>query len=272
MSWQDILEKGDEEDNISKIRLPFGRKNKQNSNEEVKSRFQQSIKYAQNFNDLINAMETLSRNPSGEDIWNEGGARNSLKDAIIIGKAAISQEQVLPNDRRQYLAMIRAGYYDNALNDAAEMEKLYLTHVRDLRLSFSRAFGIRDMYKAFVSADTKEIRGVFDNTVQKRKAELQAKKQPQQATLDQFNTPPPQQPQQPQQPQEQRQTTLGEFGKMDWFESLKAHCATEKSNPMDRVTTTTSTGQDEEAAKRTKDDEKELLARILERNKKARES
>ena len=41
-------------------------------------------------------------------------------------------------------------------------------------------------------------------------------------------------------------------------------------SPMDKVTSTTSTGQDEEAAKRTKDNEKELLARILESNKKAR--
>lgn len=42
-------------------------------------------------------------------------------------------------------------------------------------------------------------------------------------------------------------------------------------SPMDKVTSTTSTGQDKEAAKRTKDNEKELLARILERNKKARQ-
>ena len=46
----------------------------------------------------------------------------------------------------------------------------------------------------------------------------------------------------------------------------------QKSDPMDKVTSTTSTGQDEEAANRTKDNEKELLARILERNNKARES
>lgn len=257
MSWQDII----------KIRLPFGRKDEQNSNEEVKSTFQQSINNAQNIKDLISAMETLSRNPSGKDIWDEGGAKNSLKEAIVIGYGAI-QPQVIPNDRRQYLAMIRAGYYDDALNDAAEMEKLFLTHINDLRLFFSRAFGIRDKYKQIISSNPKEVGAPFDKVVQEAKANLQAKKQPQQTTLDQFNTPPPQQPQQP---QEQRQTTLGEFGKMDWFESLKAHCGTEKSDPMDRVTTTTSTGQDEEAAKRTKDNEKELLARILERNKKARD-
>ena len=50
---------------------------------------------------------------------------------------------------------------------------------------------------------------------------------------------------------------------MSWQDILK-------DSPMDKVTSTTSTGQDEEAAKRTKDNEKELLARILERNKKAR--
>ena len=45
-----------------------------------------------------------------------------------------------------------------------------------------------------------------------------------------------------------------------------------KSDKMARVTTTASTGQDEEAAKRTEDKEAELLAMIRERNKKARES
>jgi len=39
---------------------------------------------------------------------------------------------------------------------------------------------------------------------------------------------------------------------------------------MDRVSTTASTGQDEEAAKRTEDKEAELLAMIRERNKAAR--
>lgn len=61
------------------------------------------------------------------------------------------------------------------------------------------------------------------------------------------------------------------YQRMSWQDTVKSHCGTEKSDPMDRVTSTTSTGQDEEAAKRTKDKEKELLARILERNKKARE-
>lgn len=45
-----------------------------------------------------------------------------------------------------------------------------------------------------------------------------------------------------------------------------------KSDEMARVTTTASTGQDKEAAKRTEDKEAELLAMIRERNKKARES
>jgi len=43
-----------------------------------------------------------------------------------------------------------------------------------------------------------------------------------------------------------------------------------KSDEMARVTTTASTGQDEEAAKRTEDKEAELLAMIRERNKAAR--
>jgi len=44
-----------------------------------------------------------------------------------------------------------------------------------------------------------------------------------------------------------------------------------KSDEMARVTTTASTGQDEEAAKRTEDKEAELLAMIRERNKANRE-
>ena len=44
-----------------------------------------------------------------------------------------------------------------------------------------------------------------------------------------------------------------------------------KGDEMARVTTTASTGQDEEAAKRTEDKEAELLAMIRERNRKARE-
>jgi len=55
---------------------------------------------------------------------------------------------------------------------------------------------------------------------------------------------------------------------MSWQEIIKN--TSDKDSPMDKVISTTSTGQDEEAAKRTKDNEKELLARILERNKKAR--
>ena len=47
---------------------------------------------------------------------------------------------------------------------------------------------------------------------------------------------------------------------MSWFDTLK-------SDEMARVTTTASTGQDEEAAKRTEDKEAELLAMIRERNK-----
>jgi|TARA_R100000329_G_scaffold68666_1_gene60122 hypothetical protein len=58
---------------------------------------------------------------------------------------------------------------------------------------------------------------------------------------------------------------------MTWFETLKGSCGTEKSDEMARVTTTASTGQDEEAAKRTEDKEAKLLAMIRERNKAARE-
>ena len=54
---------------------------------------------------------------------------------------------------------------------------------------------------------------------------------------------------------------------MSWFETIKGDCGTEKSDEMARVTTTASTGQDEEAAKRTEDKEAELLAMIRERNK-----
>ena len=58
---------------------------------------------------------------------------------------------------------------------------------------------------------------------------------------------------------------------MSWFETIKGDCGTEKSDEMARVTTTASTGQDEEAAKRTEDKEAKLLAMIRERNKAARE-
>ena len=51
---------------------------------------------------------------------------------------------------------------------------------------------------------------------------------------------------------------------MSWFDTLK-------SDEMARVTTTASTGQDEEAAKRTEDKEADLLAQIRARNKKSRE-
>ena len=272
MSWQDIVK----EDNISKIRLAFGRKNKQNSNEEVKSRFQQSINNAKNMSDIVVAMEQFAQQPSAKDIWEESGEEIPLAGAIKYAKEAASSSQQIKKPQspaQQFLLQIRAAYRDDELDGGAKEQALLLEHIDSLSQYFSRAFGIRDKFMEIVSSNPKEINTLFDKTVQERKAEMQAEKQPQQTTLDQFNTPPPQQPpQQPPQPQEQRQTTLGEFGKMDWFESLKAHCATEKSNPMDRVTTTTSTGQDEEAAKRTKDDEKELLARILERNKKARES
>ncbi len=54
---------------------------------------------------------------------------------------------------------------------------------------------------------------------------------------------------------------------MSWFETIKGDCGTEKSDEMARVTTTASTGQDEEAAKRTEDKEAKLLAMIRERNK-----
>ena len=45
----------------------------------------------------------------------------------------------------------------------------------------------------------------------------------------------------------------------------------EPKTPQERTTTTPSTGQDEEAAKRTEDKEAELLAMIRERNRKARQ-
>ena len=54
--------------------------------------------------------------------------------------------------------------------------------------------------------------------------------------------------------------------RMSWFETLKGDCGAEKSDPMARVTTTASTGQDEEAAKRTEDKEAGL-AMLRERNK-----
>ena len=57
---------------------------------------------------------------------------------------------------------------------------------------------------------------------------------------------------------------------MSWFETLKGSCGTEKSDEMARVTTTTSTGQDEEAAERTRREEGDKLAEILARNKAAR--
>ena len=46
----------------------------------------------------------------------------------------------------------------------------------------------------------------------------------------------------------------------------------ESKTAQERVSTTPSTGQDEEAAKRTEDKEAELLAMIRERNRKARQA
>lgn len=56
----------------------------------------------------------------------------------------------------------------------------------------------------------------------------------------------------------------------DEIEQYRRHLMGESKTPQERVSTTPSTGQDEEAAKRTKEKEAELLARIQERNKKAR--
>ena len=57
----------------------------------------------------------------------------------------------------------------------------------------------------------------------------------------------------------------------DEIEQYWRHLMGESKTPQERVSTTPSTGQDEEAAKRTKENEAELLARIQERNKKARQ-
>ncbi len=57
----------------------------------------------------------------------------------------------------------------------------------------------------------------------------------------------------------------------DEIEQYRRHLMGESKTPQERVSTTPSTGQDEEAAKRTKENEAELLARIQERNKKARQ-
>ena len=58
---------------------------------------------------------------------------------------------------------------------------------------------------------------------------------------------------------------------VDEIEQYRRHLMGESKTPQERVSTTASPGQDEEAAKRTKENEAELLARIQERNKKARQ-
>ena len=59
---------------------------------------------------------------------------------------------------------------------------------------------------------------------------------------------------------------------MKWEEVLKKDkLMREPKTPQESTTTTPSTGQDEEAAKRTEDKEAELLAMIRERNRKARQ-
>tara|TARA_R100001591_G_scaffold92598_1_gene98477 strand:+ start:176 stop:406 length:231 start_codon:yes stop_codon:yes gene_type:complete len=57
---------------------------------------------------------------------------------------------------------------------------------------------------------------------------------------------------------------------VSWKDIVKRHVPGHKE-PMDRVSTTVSTGQDEEAAKRTEEKEAELLEQIRARNKKSRE-
>ena len=57
----------------------------------------------------------------------------------------------------------------------------------------------------------------------------------------------------------------------DEIEQYRRHLMGESKTPQERVSTTPSPGQDQEAAKRTKENEAELLARIQERNKKARQ-
>jgi len=57
---------------------------------------------------------------------------------------------------------------------------------------------------------------------------------------------------------------------MSWKDIVKRHVPGHKE-PMDRVSTTASTGQDEEAAKRTENKEADLLAQIRARNEKSRE-
>ena len=57
----------------------------------------------------------------------------------------------------------------------------------------------------------------------------------------------------------------------DEIEQYRRHLMGESKTPQERVSTTPSTVKDEEAAKRTKENEAELLARIQERNKNARQ-
>ena len=171
MSWQDIIK----EDNISKIKLPFGKGAKERANAKVMSIFQEEIGKATTMADLVKAMEQFANQPSAQDIWAEGGARNSLKDAIIMAKAAISNE-LLRENAKQSLIEIKYGDYDKYFNDNAKMNEAFLNHINELRLNFTRAFGIRDKYNEIISSNPKEVGALFDKIVQERKTKMNQSK------------------------------------------------------------------------------------------------
>jgi len=175
MSWQDIIK----EDNISKIKLPFGKGSKESANAKVMSIFQEEIGKATTMADLVKAMEQFANQPSAQDIWAEGGARNPLAGAIKNAKEAeSSQQQILePQSRAQQILLeIRANYHDDDLDGGAKEQALLLEHINSLSRYFSRAFGIRDKFMEIVSSNPKEITTLFDKTVQERKAEMNQSK------------------------------------------------------------------------------------------------
>ena len=109
MSWQDIIK----EDNISKIKLPFGKGANKRANAQVISIFQEEIGKATTVADLVKAMEQFANQPSAQQIWDSSDAKNPLGGALQYAQQAIDSAKLSSSSE---LRMISAGYQDDRLD------------------------------------------------------------------------------------------------------------------------------------------------------------
>ncbi len=169
MSWQDIIK----EDNISKIKLPFGKGANKRANAQVISIFQEEIGKATTVADLVKAMEQFANQPSAQQIWDSSDAKNPLGGALQYAQQAIDSAKLSSSSE---LRMISAGYQDDRLDGGAKEDALMMDYIEQISRLFSHVFGIRDKFMEIVSSNPKEITTLFDKTVQERKAEMNQSK------------------------------------------------------------------------------------------------